>query len=147
MQKERVGEQSGTSKVTLFAGDHKEGTEWGERRKMLEREQVTHGTKTQCWGWRKKRVGLLFFLSRQQKTYFCIDLSCLKNQPLQYHVPPTWDGTGKSQLSNTGPFSEAFYFNNKMLLLGSEACSCLSRRRAWPGAPLFVTWLYSFIII
>lgn len=78
MQKERVGEQSGTSKVTLFAGDHKEGTEWGERRKMLEREQITHGTKTQCWGWRKKRVGLLFSFHVNRKPIFVLICLVLK---------------------------------------------------------------------
>lgn len=83
-----------------FVGDQKEGTESSERRKMLEREQIINGTRTRCWGsrgWREERVVLLFFFSHLHKTCFHTDLALLKNQHLEYHLLPTWNGTGKPQ--------------------------------------------------
>lgn len=95
--KRRMGKYHGQGDFVCWWS---EGTKPSERRQMLERRQIINGLQAQClgsWGWRKERVVLPFFLSHLQKTCFHTDLALLKNQRLEYHVPPTWNGTGKPQ--------------------------------------------------
>ena len=86
--KRRTGKSHGQGDFVCWWS---EGAEPSERRQMLGRGQIINGIQAQClgsWGWRTERVVLLFFLSHLQKTCFHTDLALLKNQHLEYHVPP-----------------------------------------------------------
>ena len=130
------------AKVPLLVISRKEQSRVREGRCWRE---TINGTETQCcgsWGWKEKRAILLFFFSHLQKTCFCI--VCLKTS--LYSIMSPQLGTELASHNKEQPFSGAFYFDNKTLLFGSEVCWCFSWQREWPRTPLFVNWLYSFII-